>query len=370
VKVLVTGGAGFIGSYIVDELVRRGHDVTIFDSLDPQVHPEGRTPEYLNKDAEFVHGDIRDRDRLASVVRTSDVVFHQAGAVGVGQSQYEIERYVDVNVRGMAVLADVIANGPHNVRKLIVAASKSSYGEGKYRCDKCGVVRPRIRTARDVESGRWEPTCPRCGGEVRPLATDENALQISGSVYACTKKGQEDLALLLGRTYSIPVVALRYFNVYGPRQSLSNPYSGVAAIFMSRLKNGRQPMVYEDGFQTLDFVSVHDIVRANMLAMEHAGLTTEVFNVGSGRPVTVKGLAETVAKMYGKEIKPVVTGKFRKGDIRHCYSDNTRIARKLGYEPGVPFEQGLQELIEWSDKTDAIDRFDTADRELEEHGLV
>ncbi len=369
-KVLVTGGAGFIGSFIVDELVRRGHEVIIFDSLDPQVHPDGRPPEYLNKNAMFVQGDVRNRDALFKALGKCEVVFHEAGAVGVGQSQYEIARFVDVNIGGTAVLTDILANEKHNVGKLIVAASKSSYGEGNYRCDKCGVVRPRLRSPEDVAPGRWEPPCPICRGSVKAVPTDEDAVQFASSVYSYTKKGQEDLALLVGRTYALPTVALRYFNVYGPRQSLSNPYTGVAAIFMSRLKNERQPVLYEDGLQTLDFVSVHDVVQANMHAMEYAEPTAEVFNVGCATPVSVIQLAETLARLYGKDIGPLVTNRFRKGDIRHCYSDNTKIAEKLGFKPGVSFEQGMKELIEWSDTANAVDGFEDAERELTQRGLV
>lgn len=369
-NVLVTGGAGFIGSHITDELIRRGHEVTMFDNLDPQIHPGGSPPAYLNKEARFVKGDVRDRDALAAVVTESDVVYHEAGAVGVGQSQYEIERYVDVNIRGTAVLADVLANERHNVGKLIVAASKSSYGEGNYACGKCGIVRPAIRTAENVASGRWDPPCPLCGGDVTARPTAEDAELISSSVYAYTKKGQEELALLVGRTYSIPTVSLRYFNVYGPRQSLSNPYSGVAAIFISRLKNDRPPVIYEDGGQTLDFISVHDIVEANMLAMDYADEPAAVFNVGTGRPVSIVEVAEILARVCGKAIEPTVTNKFRKGDVRHCYPDVTRAADKLGFEARTAFEKGIRELAEWSDSQQAVDMFDKAEQDLTSHGLV
>lgn len=369
-KVLVTGGAGFIGSHITDELLRRGHEVTVFDNLDPQIHPTGDPPAYLNKEARFVKGDVRDRDALAAVVTDSEVVYHEAAAVGVGQSQYEIERYVDVNIRGTATLTDVLANDRHNVGKLIVAASKSSYGEGNYSCDNCGIVRPSIRTSEDVVSGRWDPPCPLCGGDVTARPTDEDAALISSSVYAYTKKGQEELALLAGRTYSIPTVALRYFNVYGPRQSLSNPYSGVAAIFMSRLKNDRPPVIYEDGGQTLDFVSVHDIVEANMLALDYTEEPATVFNVGMGRPSTIIEVAETLARVYGKDIEPAVTNKFRKGDVRHCYPDVARAADKLGFEARTTFEQGIRELVEWSDSQHAVDLFDKAEHDLTSRGLV
>jgi len=279
-NILVTGGAGFIGSHLVDALVQKGYHVRIFDNLDNQVHPGSKKPTYLNTHAEFINGDVRDIDALKKALIGMDSVFHKASVVGVGQSQYEIKRYTDVNIGGTANLLNILANEKHGIQKLVVAASMSSYGEGLFNCEDCGHVRPPLRTEAQMKTQDWNNYCPACEKVLTPLSTPEIAEQHCNSVYAITKKVQEDLVLNIGRTYNIPVVALRYFNVYGPRQSLSNPYTGVAAIFLSRIKNGNRPVVYEDGLQTRDFISVHDIVQANLLALESAKGDYESLNVG------------------------------------------------------------------------------------------
>ena len=368
-NILVTGGAGFIGSHLTDALVARGHDVVVFDSLDAQVHPGGKPPAWLNPGARFVHGDVRDLEALARVATEAEVIFHQAAAVGVGQSQYQIKHYVDVNVGGTANLLDVLANRKHRVRKLVVAASMSSYGEGLYRTARGGTFRPALRTAQDVASGRWEPPGP--GGEpLLRLPIPETEAQHSTSIYALTKREQEDLVLCFGRTYQVPVVALRYFNAYGARQSMSNPYTGVAAIFLSRLKNDRPPIVYEDGGQTRDFVSVSDIVQANLRAMETSAGDYQSFNVGTGQPIGIAALARLLARLLGKSIEPEIRGEFRKGDVRHCYPDLARIRHALGYEPRVSLEDGLAELARWAREAPAEDRTDKANAELRERGLL
>ncbi len=369
-NILVTGGAGFIGSFIVDELIRRGHDVTIFDNLDMQIHPDGHPPDYLNTHARFVQGDVRDYDAFHQVVREAEVIFHEAATVGVGQSQYEIKKYVDVNVGGTANLLDILVNHTHQVRKVMVAASMSSYGEGLYACDEHGPVRSGLRTEEQMAARDWEQHCPVCQVEIKPVPTPETAYQYTSSIYAQTKKDQEDMVLNIGRTYNLPVVALRYFNAYGPRQSLSNPYTGVMAIFISRLKNDQPPVIYEDGLQTRDFVSVHDIVQANILAMERDDANYEVFNVGGGNPMTIRDISLHTARLLRKHIEPQITMKFRKGDIRHCISDISRIQQKLDYEPQIAFDDGLKEVIEWSDGAHAKDLFEDATRELRDKGLV
>jgi dTDP-L-rhamnose 4-epimerase len=369
-KILVTGGAGFIGSHLVDALVGEGHEVTIYDNLDPQVHPGGRPPRHLNPGAEFIRGDVLDREAMKSAVGRAEIIFHKASAVGVGQSQYQIAHYVGANTAGTATLLDILVNSKHNVRKLIVAASMSSYGEGLYECTSCGPCRPPLRSEEQMAEGDWEPRCPSCGTPTSPIPTPEEAALHCNSIYAITKKDQEEMCLLIGKTYGIPVVSLRYFNVYGPRQSLSNPYTGVAAIFMSRIKNDRPPVIYEDGLQTRDFVSVEDVVQANLLAMEHSEADGEIFNVGTGTALTIRGVAEILAKAYGKAIHPDVTKKFRKGDVRHCYADNAKLRRLLGFSPKFSFEEGIQGLIEWSQTAEAVDHFEEAKAELEAKGLA
>lgn len=368
-KVLVTGGAGFIGSFIVDELVKKGHFVRILDNLEHQVH-FGKVPEYLNKKAEFIHGDVKDYNHLKKAIEDVDVVFHKAAAVGVGQSMYQIQRYVNENVLGTAALLNILANEEHDVKKLVVASSMSTYGEGCYKCKKCGLVEPKLRTEQQMSKKDWEVRCQSCNAFVKPIPTPETKTQDINSIYALTKKDQENMCLLIGKAYGIPTVALRFFNVYGPRQSLSNPYTGVTAIFMSRIKNNNQPIVYEDGLQTRDFISVHDIVDANLLAMESRNANYEIFNVGSGIPTTIKNVAEVLAKLYGKDIKPKITYNFRKGDVRHCYADISKIKSKLGFKLKYNFEEGMKEFIEWSRHAEAIDKFDEAASELKKHGLT
>ncbi len=368
-KILVTGGAGFIGSFIVDKLVELGHEVRIFDNLEPQVH-QGKIPDYLNKKAEFVKGDIGDYGALKKAMQDVDVIFHKAAMVGVGQSMYQIRRYMEVNTLGTANLLDILVNSKHNVKKLIVASSMSTYGEGSYECETCGIVNPPLRADEQMRGEDWELHCPKCNKICRPVPTKESKRQESNSIYAITKKDQEDMVLNIGKTYGIPAVALRYFNVFGPRQSLSNPYTGVAAIFMSRIKNGHKPLIFEDGNQSRDFISVHDIVESNILTMNSNHADYEVFNVGSGRQVTILQVAETIAKLYGKDMVPEVTKKFRKGDVRHCFADISKIRGKLDFEPKISFEQGMKELIQWADTAEAEDNVDRATEELKEKGLV
>jgi len=368
-RILVTGGAGFIGSFIVDELVKEGHSVRIFDNIEPQVHTKGM-PDYLNKDVEFIKGDILDYDKLKKAVSDIDIIFHQSAMVGVGQSMYQVKRYMDVNTGGTANLLDILVNAEHDVKKLLVASSMSTYGEGAYECDDCGIISPSLRPEAQMKSGDFEIHCPKCKKPCKPLPTPESKNQECNSIYAITKKDQEEMCLLTGKAYGIPSVALRYFNVYGPRQSLSNPYTGVAAIFMSRIKNNNPPIVFEDGNQSRDFVSVHDIAQANLLAMKSKAADYEVLNVGSGSQVTILQVAETIAKLYNSDVKPKITGQFRKGDVRHCFADISKIKDKLGYNSKVAFEQGMKELNEWSKTQEAVDESDKATQELRDKGLT
>jgi dTDP-L-rhamnose 4-epimerase len=369
-KILVTGGAGFIGSHLVDRLIADGHEVTIFDCLDPQVHPGGIPPAHLNPEARFVQGDVRDYDALQAVLAGQEAVYHYAASVGVGQSQYQIKHYVDVNIGGTSNLLDILANHDNAVERVIVAASMSSYGEGTYSCDRDGRVRPEPRSVEDYERSRWEPRCPICGDDLRPIPITEQDKYISNSVYATTKGTQEDLVLNFGMAYDIPVVGLRFFNVYGPRQSLSNPYTGVAAIFMSRVKNDHAPVIYEDGRQTRDFVSVHDIVQASTRVLTAESIQADVFNVGTGNPISIAGVAETIIEVMGKDLTADILGEYRKGDIRHCYPSIEKLKTATGYEPTMTFQAGMQELMEWAAEADAEDHFEKAQSELRSRGLL
>jgi len=370
-RILVTGGAGFIGSHLVDALVEKGHDVVIYDSLEPQVHQKKEKPVYLNKRAEFVKSDVRDKNKLKEVVRNVDIVFHQAAMVGVGQSMYQIENYMDVNTLGTAKLLEILVNEEHSVKKLVVASSMSVYGEGKYTCEDCGVVYPKLRPKEQLSAREWEMKCPNCGKEVKTVPTDEDKPLHPTSIYAISKRDQEEMSIVTGRAYGIPTVALRYFNVYGPRQSLSNPYTGVCAIFSSRIKNDSTPIIFEDGWQSRDFTSVYDIVQANILVMNFNSADYEVYNVGTGKPTSISEIANVLITLYSKNLnlKPEIVNKYRSGDIRHCYADVSKIT-KLGFKPEIELAQGMEELVQWGEKVEAKDKFEQAQEELKKKGLV
>jgi dTDP-L-rhamnose 4-epimerase len=368
-KILVTGGAGFVGSHLVDALLERGHSVRVFDSLTSQVHGNG-FPEYLSRNIEFIQGDMRDESLVEQALRDVQVIYHLAAAVGVGQSMYEITHYMGANTHGTAVLLQKILDTKSKVEKLIVASSMSIYGEGQYLCRNCGQVAPEPRRNEQLRQKQWEALCPDCGAELIPVPTSESKPLQSTSVYALSKKDQEEICLLFGRTYSLPVVALRYFNIYGPRQALSNPYTGVAAIFASRLLNNNQPLIFEDGLQMRDFVSVHDVVNANVLAMEHSGGDGMALNIGNGTPITIREVASAVTSALGKKINAEVTGKYRAGDIRHCFADISLAKRTLGYEPKVKFETGMAELAGWLRSQQPEDRAVYAVAQLNNYGLT
>lgn len=363
-RVLVTGGAGFIGSHLVDELVRKGHKVRVLDIFEPQVHC-GKKPKYLNKGAEYIKGDVRRQADLKKALGKIDVVFHLAAQVGVGQSMYEIERYIDHNTHGTAVLMDHIIHNRGNVRKVMVASSMSIYGEGSYRCDKCGSVEPVARSEEDLKKRRWEYICPGCGTRLKPVGTSEEKTLRATSIYAISKKDQEEICLTVGNAYKLPTVALRFFNVYGPRQSLSNPYTGVCAIFSSRIKNGNPPLVYEDGLQTRDLINVKDIVSALTLVMNTSKADYGYFNVGTGRATSILDVANTLSKLYGAEPKVVIKNQYRAGDIRHCFADISKI-RAIGFNPSINFTDGMRELVEWGKCEDAVDMVKKADLQLAE----
>lgn len=367
-RILVTGGAGFIGSFLVDGLISRGYDVKILDNLEPQVH-RGKKPTYLNKKAEFIRGDVRNYSDFEEALKGIDAVFHLASAVGVGQSNYEIRKYMETNSMGISNLLDILVNKKHKVKKIITISSMTGYGEGNYKCNKCGVVRPKLRDEKQLRKKDWSLYCPNCQSTVTPMSTDELASDFPNSVYGLSKKIQQDLTFLIGNIYKIPTVVLRGFNIYGPRQSLSNPYTGVTAIFISRLKNNKSCVVYEDGFQTRDFVSVHDVVDAFILALEKDEADYQMLNIGSGRGTSILEIAQTLSKLLGKKGLIRVNKEFRKNDIRHCFADISKAKKLLGWKPNVSLEQGFKELIEWSQNEKAEDRFDIAQKELKEKGV-
>ena len=369
-NVLITGGAGFVGSHLADGALNKGYKVRVLDNLDPQVHGKNsRVPDYLNKEVEFIKGDIRNIEIVEKAIKGIDYIFHDASAVGVGQSMYKIRHYIDVNDTGTAALWDVLINKKNRIKKLVIASSMSIYGEGAYVCKGCGPVYPKNRTDRDLKNKIWECRCPFCNKEVKSTPTNEDKPLNPTSVYALSKKQQEDLCLLIGRTYKIPTVALRYFNIYGPRQALSNPYTGVAAIFSSSLLNNNRPIVYEDGMQTRDYVHVKDIVRANLMAIENSNADYDLFNVGSERPMSVLGLAKILIKNLKRDLEPKVFHEYRSGDIRHCYADCSKIKSKIGFKTSVKFEDGIKDLINWVVQQKAKDLTQLASEELKSRGL-
>jgi dTDP-L-rhamnose 4-epimerase len=369
-QILITGGAGFVGSHLADRLLREGHAVRVLDNLTPQVHG-GLVPGYLSREVELVIGDVRDPDAVRRALSCVEVVFHFAAAVGVGQSMYEISRYMSTNTQGTAELLQAILDLKLTPEKIVVASSMSIYGEGSYTCSQCARHEaPPVRPITQLKSAHWELRCNVCSGMLKPVPTNEQKPSETNSVYALSKRDQEELCLVYGRTYGIPVTALRYFNIYGPRQALSNPYTGVAAIFASRLINGQPPLVFEDGRQMRDFVSVHDVVHANMLAMQRKESRGEVINIGCGKPISILRVAEILARALGKDIAPVVTQKYRAGDIRHCFADLTRARTLLGYESQVAHDEGFSELARWLAEQQAEDKAETMLSELAAYGLT
>jgi dTDP-L-rhamnose 4-epimerase len=368
-NILVTGGAGFIGSHLVDKLIERGNRVRVLDSLVSQVH-EDKPPEHLNPEAEFIRGDVCDRAVVERTLEGVDAIFHEAAEVGVGQSMYEVVRYVRANDLGTGVLLENVVKRRNKIRKLIVASSMSIYGEGAYHCANCGTVYPQLRDTAQLLDRRWEMECPGCRDVLSPSGTREDKPLFPTSVYAITKQDQEQFCLVLGRAYGIPTVALRYFNVYGTRQALSNPYTGICAIFSSRLLQNQSPLIFEDGEQTRDFVHVSDIVQANLLALEHDAADYQAINIGTGRATSVRQVARLLTDGLGKDLKPELVGKYREGDIRHCFADISQARKLLGYEPRVSLEQGIPELLGWVREQNATDRVAQATGELESRQLV
>ncbi|UCH89948.1 MAG: SDR family NAD(P)-dependent oxidoreductase [Thermoplasmata archaeon] len=367
-KIMVTGGAGFIGSHLVDALVNEGHEVVIYDNLDAQVHK--KVPDYLNSQATFIQKDIRDQSDFKDAMKDVEVIFHEASAVGVGQSMYQVGHYVDVNTLGTAKMLELLVNEEHSVKKLIMASSMSIYGEGAYVCEDDGAVHPSGRPEDQLKQHDWVMKCPICNKNTEPIPTSEAKPLIPTSIYAITKKDQEEMCLVIGKTYGIPTVALRYFNVYGPRQSLNNPYTGVAAIFSSRIKNDNKPLIFEDGKQSRDFVSVHDIVQANLLVLKKSEADYNTYNVGTGIPTSIAQITLTLEKLYGKpELGIEIADKYRSGDIRDCYADISRL-ESLGYSPKYTLEDGMKELVEWGEKQKAKDDFEAANAELQKYKLV
>jgi dTDP-L-rhamnose 4-epimerase len=369
--VLVTGGAGFIGSHLADRLLAAGHRVRALDNLDPQVHENGERPEYLDPSVELVAADIRDRSAVRHALQGIDAVAHLTAAVGVAQSMYEIEHYTSVNALGTAVLLEEVLERRDSIRKLLVASSMSIYGEGQYRNPRTGErgLAPPLRAAAQLETRKWEVIAAD-GLPLEPEPTAESKPLRPTSIYAIGKRDHEEMVLSVGAAYKIPSVALRFFNVYGARQALSNPYTGVAAIFAARLLNDRAPLVFEDGNQTRDFIDVRDVSRCCELALASAGADGCAFNVGTGVATSVLRVAHVIAAGLGKNLQPQVVERYRVGDIRHCYADTSLAEQLLGFHAEIPFEAGMADLLPWLEAQEARDLVDGAQAALVERGLV
>lgn len=367
-KVLVTGGAGFIGSYTVDLLLEKGFDVKILDNFEPQVH-HNKKPEHLNDSAEFISGDIKDKNLWRKALSDADAVIHLAAMVGIGQSMYQPVRYLLTNSIGTANMFEVILENKEikkQIQKVIVASSKSIYGEGAYNCEAHGVVYPNPRSEKQLLEKDWEIHCQYCNEYVKPCGITEEKPAQNLSIYALSKYDAERIAINFGNAIGLSVTAFRYFNVYGPRQSLNNPYTGVAAIFLSRIKNNNPPVIFEDGNQLRDFVYIEDIANANLLALEKFD-GTDVFNIGTGEPISILEIAKLLIGLTNSETEPTINQKFRAGDNRHDFTDITKAKKDLGFKPKWKTNDGFKKLVEWSETQEATDKYNEAQEEWDKY---
>lgn len=372
-RILITGGAGFIGSNLALELINKGYSITVLDNLSDQVHGDGKiSPLYLSiKDkVNFIKGDVRKKADWKKALRDQNIVVHFAAETGTGQSMYEISCYVDVNIQGTAHLLHFLANDNHSIQKVIVASSRAVYGEGKYFCEEHGIVYPEERREVDLLAGRFECTCPVCSGEVKLQATDERSKLHPTSVYGITKHNQEQMVLKVCSSLGIPAIAYRYQNVYGPGQSLSNPYTGILSIFSTQIKNNNKINIFEDGKESRDFVYIDDAVHATVLGIENDTVVNDIFNVGADKPINVLTVAKTLINKYGSSMEPVITGNFRIGDIRHNYADLSKAKNILGFMPNYNFDTGVSKFVEWvNTQTIKDDKYSASIKEMKEKGL-
>ena len=370
-NILITGGAGFIGSNLALKLIEKGYKVTVLDNLSPQIHTSN-SPLYnsIKDKVRFIKGTVLSYDDWKNALEEIDVVVHLAAETGTGQSMYEIEKYTDVNIKGTSIFLDILANEKHSVKKMIVASSRAIYGEGKYECSSCGIVYPNERKDEDMSKGDFTIKCPTCNANAKLLATDENSKIHPSSIYGITKQVQEQMFMVMGKTLNIPALAFRYQNVYGAGQSLSNPYTGILSIFSTRIKNGNDINIFEDGKESRDFVYIDDVVDATILGIEKDEANYEVFNVGLGLAIDVNKVASTLVKEYKSNSKISISGNYRLGDIKDNYADLTKIQTKLGFKPKVDFEEGIKRFTKWVNAQEVVeDQYEKSINEMKEKGL-
>ena len=370
-NILITGGAGFIGSNLALKLIEKGYKVTVLDNLSPQIHTSN-SPLYdsIKDKVRFIKGTVLSYDDWKNALEEIDVVVHLAAETGTGQTMYEIEKYTDVNIKGTSIFLDILANEKHSVKKMIVASSRAIYGEGKYECSSCGIVYPNERKDEDMSKGDFTVKCPTCNANAKLLATDENSKIHPSSIYGITKQVQEQMFMVMGKTLNIPALAFRYQNVYGAGQSLSNPYTGILSIFSTRIKNGNDINIFEDGKESRDFVYIDDVVDATILGIEKDEANYEVFNVGLGLAIDVNKVASTLVKEYKSNSKISISGNYRLGDIKDNYADLTKIQTKLGFEPKVSFEDGIKRFTKWVNAQEVVeDQYEKSINEMKEKGL-
>ncbi|NVL90278.1 MAG: SDR family NAD(P)-dependent oxidoreductase [Desulfobacterales bacterium] len=372
-NILITGGAGFIGSNLALRLLERGYNVSVLDNLSSQVHGGGKSSHtYLSikDEVDFIKDDVRNMSAWEKALQKQHVVVHLAAETGTGQSMYEISRYVAVNIQGTANMLHYLTNWQYRIEKVVVASSRAVYGEGKYFCEKHGVVYPSSRREIDLQKGQFDCMCPVCHTVVESQATDENSALLPTSVYGITKETQEQMVLTVCRSLNIPAIAFRYQNVYGPGQSLSNPYTGILSIFSAQIKNNKRLNVFEDGKESRDFVYIDDAVDATILGIENNDITNDVFNVGTGKPISVLTVAQMLIEAYESSIEAVITGNFRLGDIRHNYADLSRIRRVLRFDPRYDFKAGIAKFVEWVNGQEVgEDCFSRSIEQLRKRGL-
>jgi dTDP-L-rhamnose 4-epimerase len=372
-NVLITGGAGFIGSNLALKLINQGYSVTVLDNLSEQIHGNPQTSslyQSIKDKVNFIQGDVRIKEDWYKALKNQNIVVHLAAETGTGQSMYEVQKYVDVNINGTALFLDYLVNEKHDVQKVIIASSRSIYGEGKYNCSVHGAVYPTERKEKDLLQSDFEPKCPLCNQTVNILPTDENSKIHPSSVYGITKQNQEQMVLNVCKSIGIPAVAYRYQNVYGPGQSLKNPYTGILSIFSTQIRNGNNINIFEDGIESRDFVFIDDVVDATIMGIQNDEANDEVFNVGSGVATTVMKVANTLKEFYQADITITVSGNFRLGDIRHNFADLSKIKTKLGFEAQYDFETGVKQFVDWVKSQEVTeDNYSKSIEEMKAKGL-